>query len=285
MGNLYLSSSSESNDNNSELNQNEREYINHIFRNNGFTPLESQTQIIKEKTKHTKAYESPIMIKRTDVKLEKDSIGKFIYYISFKYTSLYNFDVKIYFNATENFDSKNKNEDDFIPSEQCKQLTVFISNIKAGKDETFLEKEAQFDSSFLQENKIFDKQYHDMIIECIVMKKDSKGNQRIECKLATYCKIINDKNETKLKSDTQKLSVKGIWFEMHDVYGLEDNSNSTNECEACYTNKKNTIFLPCMHSYACSECAVFVRLRGNKCPLCRQKITDTLLIEEAKKDS
>ncbi len=281
MGNLYLSAPSENNDNNSELNQNERDYINHIFRNNGFTPLESQTQIIKEKTKRTKAYESPIMIKRTNIKLEKDSIGKFIYYISFKYTSLYNFDVKIYFNATENFDKKN--EDDFISSEQCKSLTVFISNIKSGKDETFLEKEAQFDSSFFQDNKIFDKQYHDMIIECIVMKKDSKGNQRIECKLATYCKIINDKNETQIKPYTQKLSVKGIWFEMHDVYGLEDNSNSTNECEACYTNKKNTIFLPCMHSYACSECAVFVRLRGNKCPLCRQKITDTLLIEEAKK--
>ena len=48
MGNIFLSSSSENNETDAELNQNEREYINHIFRNNGFTPLESRTQIIKE---------------------------------------------------------------------------------------------------------------------------------------------------------------------------------------------------------------------------------------------
>ena len=131
MGNLYLSAPSENNDNNSELNQNERDYINHIFRNNGFTPLESQTQIIKEKTKRTKAYESPIMIKRTDIKLEKDSIGKFIYYISFKYTSLYNFDVKIYFNATENFDKKN--EDDFISSDAKEVILAVISDLESYK--------------------------------------------------------------------------------------------------------------------------------------------------------
>ena len=53
MGNIFLSSSSENNETDAELNQNEREYINHIFRNNGFTPLESRTQIIKEKTKKT----------------------------------------------------------------------------------------------------------------------------------------------------------------------------------------------------------------------------------------
>lgn len=286
MGNIFLSSSSENNETDAELNQNEREYINHIFRNNGFTPLESRTQIIKEKTKKTKAYESPIMIKRTEIKLEKDSVNKNIYFISFKYTSLFKFDVNLYFNATENFEKKGENN--FLPSETFSSLSKHIPNISEGKDQTFLEKEAYFDISYLQDNKIFDKEYYDMIIECIVLKEDKEGNTKVECKLATYCKIIKANNEhgreeVKVKADIQKLNIKNIWFEMHDVYGLEDNSNNSNECEACYTNKKNTIFLPCMHSYACNECAVFVRLRGNKCPLCRQKISDTLLIEENKK--
>ena len=58
-----------------------------------------------------------------------------------------------------------------------------------------------------------------MIIECIVLKEDKEGNTKVECKLATYCKIIKANNEhgreeVKVKAAIQKLNIKNIWFEM-----------------------------------------------------------------------
>jgi hypothetical protein len=42
-------------------------------------------------------------------------------------------------------------------------------------------------------------------------------------------------------------------------------------CEICCTNKRDTYFLPCRHSYACKECAMMLRIRGNGCPICRKR--------------
>lgn len=42
-----------------------------------------------------------------------------------------------------------------------------------------------------------------------------------------------------------------------------------NDCEICYTNKRNTIFLPCKHSYCCDQCANKICMKLNKCPICR----------------
>lgn len=204
------------------------------------------------------------MIKRSEIKLEKDGIEPTLYYISFKYTSLKPFDCSIYLNASEDFSS---------PISLYKQSDAFGNNkiiihyVPAAKDQTFLEKEAQFDVKYFLDNKIFDKKYYDIIIECTVYHKE---NNTIECILSTYCKIMKINVNYQIRCEIQKLKVKNTWFDLQDVYGLEDNNNTNNECEACYSNKKNTIFLPCMHSYSCDDCSVYVRLRGNKCPLCRE---------------
>lgn len=97
-----------------------------------------------------------------------------------------------------------------------------------------------------------------------------KSTGEIECVLATFCKIIpeikNEKTVYKIKADLQKLKVKNLWFEMHDIYGFTADAT---ECEICCANKRNTIFLPCKHSYACNICAINIRIRGNHCPICR----------------
>lgn len=56
----------------------------------------------QQKTKKTKAYKNPILLKRNTIKLEKDAMKQNIYYIGFNYTSLVNFNVNIYFNASQN---------------------------------------------------------------------------------------------------------------------------------------------------------------------------------------
>lgn len=154
----------------------------------------------------------------------------------------------------------------FIPSDEYKSSTINIRNMKAGTDVDFSSREACIEVDNLNDKKIYDKQLGDIIIEMIAFKP----NGEIECTLATFCKLIpenkNDKTVYKIKCEMQKLKVKNYWFEMHDIYGF---TTDQTECEICCSNKRNTIFLPCKHSYACSICAVNIRLRGNNCPICR----------------
>jgi hypothetical protein len=88
------------------------------------------------------------------------------------------------------------------------------------------------------------------------------------------CKIYPEYKDNKLvgyklKPEYQKIKVNGQWFGLTDVYGLNSESS---ECEICCTNRRNSIFLPCKHSYACKDCAIKLRLRGNNCPVCRLRI-------------
>ncbi len=55
-----------------------------------------------------------------------------------------------------------------------------------------------------------------------------KENGECECNLICPFKIIPETNKKgyKVKAEGQKLIVKGIWFEMHDVYGFNADANS-----------------------------------------------------------
>lgn len=77
---------------------------------------------------------------------------------------------------------------------------------------------------FLEENKIFDLMYFDIIVELEALKPNGDS----ECFLITSFKIIPESNKKAYKSkiENQKLIVKGIWFEMHDVYGFNSDANS-----------------------------------------------------------
>ena len=41
----------------------------------------------------------------------------------------------------------------------------------------------------------------------------------------------------------------------------------------------NTFFLPCKHSYTCQECAILIRAKDDKCPICREKISDSVILK------
>lgn len=110
-----------------------------------------------------------------------------------------------------------------MPSKQLIDKTLVFENILPGEDQ-FFSKQAIIDIKFLEENKIFDVLYYDIIVELEALKE----NGEIECNLVCPFKIIPEPNKKshKLKSEGQKLIVKGIWFEMHDVYGFNADSNS-----------------------------------------------------------
>lgn len=110
-----------------------------------------------------------------------------------------------------------------MPSKQLIKKTLIFENIQPGEKQ-FFDKSAFIDMKFLEENKIFDLLYFDIVIELEALKQNGES----ECFLITSFKIIPETNKKgyKIKIENQKLIVKGIWFEMHDVYGFNADVNS-----------------------------------------------------------
>lgn len=112
----------------------------------------------------------------------------------------------------------------FIPSEALRSKTCSVI-CEAGKEQEFCDKAITVDIAYLNQNKIYDILYHDLIIELIGLKDD----QETDCVLATMCRFIpetkNEKTVYKVKADQQKIKVKGFWFEMNDVYGFSADVN------------------------------------------------------------
>jgi hypothetical protein len=221
-------------------------------------------------TKKTKAYKNPVVINKNSIKLEKDMVKQEVYYITFTYSSEKDIVAKFYFNAemSTNKDSFHKYQlilyISFIPTENFKNM-VLITQCGKGNNIDFLDKNVYIDIDYFEQNRIFDTQHTDLIIELSALNNENK----IECYFATFCKLIPDTTglkKYKVKPEMQKLKVNDSWFDLQDVYGI---SSENIECEICCANKRNTIFLPCKHSYACKECAINLRMRGNNCPICR----------------
>jgi hypothetical protein len=70
------------------------------------------TIIEQQKSKKTKAYKNPILLKKNSIKFDKDAMSN-TYYISFEYTAIKDFDIRIYFNAEHN-------DNEIIPSKEFK---------------------------------------------------------------------------------------------------------------------------------------------------------------------
>lgn len=65
------------------------------------------------------------------------------------------------------------------------------------------------------------------------------------------------------------------------MYGLGDLSkaeNESKECVICMTNERNTCVLPCRHICCCAECANTLRLQTDRCPVCRELMTELVYL-------
>ena len=219
---------------------------------------------------NTMAYQNPIRIDRNSIKLEQDAYEHHIFYITFDYTCDRTCYANFYFNAE--FTPLNK--EIFTPSEPFKDKIIKIWFPQA-KNSKFQDPSLKIDVDYFLKNRVYDKKLTDLAIELYVMD-DSKQN--VECVLAIFCSITfkPNTNDFKLKYLHQKVKVKGgDWNDIEDIYGI---TSEDNLCEICCTNPRNTFFLPCKHSYTCQECAILIRSKDDKCPICRQKVTDSVVL-------
>ena len=104
--------------------------------------------------------------------------------------------------------------------------------------------------------------------------------------------------------DKQEVRVGSATYTMSEIYGIEgmgggaDGSGSLSggvanaaggsatgdlnadgaECVICMTDARDTTVLPCRHMCLCAACAADLRVRSNKCPICRQPAQSYLRI-------
>jgi len=241
--------------------------------------------INQPQVKYTKAYKNPTLLKRNTIKFDRDAVNQSLYFISFEYDSLLDFNLSIYFNATKIPNVNSLTQPHFTVGRNFANNTIQLI-CQRGEARKYSDQFLFVDVDFFIQNKIPLNDSFDVIIE---MASYSAPN-KIESKLATYLNIseevINAERRTihKIKVIKQEIFIEGKWLIMHDVFGLPGESASF-ECEICCTNKRNTVFLPCKHSYTCSNCSHSLRMRNNPCPICRNAITDFLIIENQENEN
>jgi len=98
---------------------------------------------------------------------------------------------------------------------------------------------------------------------------DANGTNKITqlLTLATLNKVAEDKWEA--KTAQQKVYCHGESFVVHDIFGNEQSSSSSDECVICLSVQRDTLIIPCRHLCVCHQCAQELRRQTNKCPICR----------------
>ena len=84
-----------------------------------------------------------------------------------------------------------------------------------------------------------------------------------------------ENNELEIKCVSQQLKKHNYFFELKDIY---DDTRNNGKCIICYTNNRNTIFLPCRHSCCCLNCSG--TLKPKICPLCKNIIQDIICLNK-----
>ena len=99
--------------------------------------------------------------------------------------------------------------------------------------------------------------------------------------LLVYCtmKVVN--GNSKIVAVAQKCLIQDHGFYLSEMYGLGDLSKAegeSRECVICMTNERNTCVLPCRHICCCAECANTLRLQTDRCPVCREVMTELVYL-------
>jgi hypothetical protein len=252
-------------------------YSNQSLNSYDFSSAQNSSANIKQLSEqqeklNTTAFQNPIKIVRNSITLDQDAYNRSFYYISFEYTCDRTVYANIYFNTE--FNPSNK-DTPFIPSPPFINKTINIC-FQAGQNVKFQDPNLKMDMEYFIRNRVYDKKLIDLILELYVM---DENRQFVECTLANFCSITFKPGtyDYKIKYLYQKVKVRGSqWYHIEDIYGL---TTEDNLCSICCVNPRNTFFLPCKHSYTCQECAILIRAKDDKCPICREKISDSVILK------
>jgi hypothetical protein len=220
--------------------------------------------------KNTLAIKNPFLLKKESLVIERDSIDRSFYYISFKYDSLIDFKVNIILlskGVKNNKDTLYKSILDMGNESQPSGLSFTCSK---GFDIKFDDPSCKIDCSLFDNREEFQDVENDLVIEFIPIDfptTDPLGFYTI-CSLIDE-KITENNRIYKLKVDSQRLRAQSMVLEINELFLAHRDQG---ECLICYEKLANTVLLPCRHS-CCSGCAHGLRLRNLPCPMCKNSKT------------
>ena len=135
-----------------------------------------------------------------------------------------------------------------MPADNFTNKVIELNLEKSINEKSFESPYLYIDIDYFNTNKEYDKLAYDIVLEATSIQKIEKNNiiNFEVSKLATAFKIISTEinnenkeikhnklnikhksiNDYKIKIESQKSLIKGSWYEMHDVYGMNSDYNN-----------------------------------------------------------
>ncbi len=137
--------------------------------------------------------------------IEKDAFNNHIYYLSFIYDALLNFDINIYYDCRKNFTNDLKNFTNqnsiiqgfdfgiYVPTDFFKNKITSKTSIRSGQDMKFFDKSVFLDWNLFSQNKAQEENLIDIVIEMIPIIENNQTNKSTN-KVAFYtlCKFSEE---------------------------------------------------------------------------------------------
>ena len=265
-----------------DINEGE-ENQNHVI------PIEEQNHIVQERTTSKKvlAVRLPTNLNKKTLSLEYDSINIDKCYLKFNYDSLFDIDCYINFNVIEKSELSSKNKNHMLsysPSKNLADKEIYFNGLKSGENIEFFDKNSFIDIRNFLNNKSENQNSFDVCIEFVPLfppgSPEIEDNNEII--FVTLCNFEKhqDENNYIIKCMKQRLLTHKTWIDLYDIF---DSALEGGLCIICYSEKRNTIFLPCKHACCCNKCGSEIKYRFKPCPICKTPIDDLLIITSDEK--
>ena len=252
-------------------------------------PFAEQNHIVQDRTisKKILAARLPSILDKSTLSLELDSLIQDKCYLKFNYDSLYDLDCYINFNVIERaeFSAKNNNHKlAYSPLGNFINKGFYLEKLQSGEKKEIFDKNVCFNiRDYFNDKSEFPNSF-DLSIEFVPLfpPGSPETDDNNEIVLVTLCNFERHQEENTyvIKCIKQRLRTHKIWIELYDIF---DCSLEGGLCLICYSEKRNSIFLPCKHSCCCDKCGSEIKYRFKPCPICKTPIDDLLIVNSDEK--
>jgi len=226
-------------------------------------------------SQHAVAIKNDFILDKNSVSLvPTNSPGQ--YYLTFKFSSMTDVEITIFYHGKDNIDEHQTTESIYVDTDSYTPIKSYVFG--QVKNQEFPAHASILDSRLYKKDDLlkFSNGTYPLIIKMETKTDRINAEKKI---LYTYFTFRYTSGKYEGRFLKQKLQVHNNTYILDDIYGIADSDLSEKtdvegkECTICFTNKVDTVVLPCKHMCLCSDCAKDLRDReSQKCPMCRTTI-------------
>ncbi|XP_042018162.1 probable E3 ubiquitin-protein ligase LOG2 [Salvia splendens] len=226
-----------------------------------------------------------VNLKKETLKIEPDEYNPGKYLVSFTYDATVAGSITIIFFAKEGEDCC------LTPIKESLHPSIKV-DFEQGLAQEFKQPSGTgIDLSMFEEGELLkdgDVDIYPLAVKAEALTDGQNGNSDNGSSNSQITQAVfeKDKGEYHVRVVKQILWVKGMRYELQEIYGIGnsvegevDANDPGKECVICLSEPRDTTVLPCRHMCMCSECAKVLRSQTNRCPICRQPVERLLEIK------